>query len=139
MIINRSKSKIGNTVKSEKRQKKSESPIDEKTIENRTNLNDLEEVGQEDSNYQEHLQYVKQLSREYLKSRLGFDDTNESVSLVQPTLNNDAQNSTTYKFETNQSIHVRCAYYISWVKKVMLYQQMQQEHAMRLNNNQFSS
>lgn len=87
--------------------------------------------GQHNLYNEEEIAYAKQLSKEYVKSRLNHDETNETVSLVQayqPTANLASQG---YKFVTNQSIHVRCAYYIDWYKKAMFYQQLMQQKVFK--------
>ena len=75
--------------------------------------------------------YAQQLAQEYIKSRLNWEDTSESVSLVQAYNLPEVLINKGYELVTNQSIHVRCAYYISYVQKVMFYRQIEQQLAAR--------
>ena len=79
----------------------------------------------------QNVTYAQQLAQEYIRSRLNWEDTSESVSLVQACSPPEVLINKGYELVTNQSIHVRCAYYISYVQKVMFYRQLEQQLAAR--------
>lgn len=79
-------------------------------------------------NQNEAAEYAVNLSREYLQSKLSTEDTNdETTSLIQayqPPQNLSQRGSC---YTTNQSIHVRCAWYINWVKKAFFYRELERQ------------
>jgi len=88
-------------------------------------------ISPNDTYSNESVAYAKQLAKEYLKTRLNHEETSESVSLVHSYTPSDLLNAKDSRYITNQSIHVRWANYIWWVKKAMFYQQLESKLACK--------
>lgn len=82
------------------------------------------------------VEHARHLCTAYLKSRMGYEETNESISLVQSYQPPSTLPSGGYELVTKQSLHVRVAKYIGWVKKIQFYQQLDHQLSTRSEQKQ---